>query len=81
VATSWRRTEGGLELDVEVPANATGRIYVPASRPEMVFELGGGKAVPAERAAGVARVGVEGDRVVVEIGSGRYQFRVAAANP
>ncbi len=32
VATSWRRTAAGLELDVTVPANATGRVYVPAPR-------------------------------------------------
>jgi hypothetical protein len=64
---------------VTVPANATGRVYVPASRPEAVSETGGGKVVPAAQAAGVTRVEVEGDRVVIEVGSGRYQFKVAAA--
>ena len=78
VAAGWRRTATGLELDVTVPANATGRVYVPASRPEAVTEAGGGKAVAAAEAASVELVGVEGDRVVYEVGSGRYQFRVAA---
>jgi alpha-L-rhamnosidase len=76
VATRWRRTATGLELDVTVPANATGRVYVPAPRPEAVTEVGDGKAVRAAQAASVQLVGVEGDRVVYEIGSGRYQFRV-----
>ena len=68
----------GLELDVIVPANATGRVYVPAHRPEAVTEAGAGKAVVAAEAASVQLVGVEGDRVVYDVGSGRYQFRVAA---
>ena len=77
VAASWRRTPAGLELDVTVPANATGRVYVPASRPEAVAEVGGGRAAVAAEAASVNLVGVEGDRVVYEVGSGSYQFRVA----
>jgi alpha-L-rhamnosidase len=78
VATSWRRTATGLELDVTVPANATGRVHVPAPRPEAVTETGGGQTVAADHAASVKLVGVEGARVVYEIGSGHYQFRVAA---
>jgi alpha-L-rhamnosidase len=76
VATGWRRTATGLELDVTVPANATGRVYVPAARPEAVTEAGGGRTVVADQATSVKLVGVEGDRVVYETGSGRYQFRV-----
>jgi len=79
VATSWRRTAAGLELDVTVPPNATGRVRVPASGPEVVTEVGDGRVVKAEAAASVKLVGVEGGRVVYEVGSGRYQFRVAGA--
>ncbi|MFL6331968.1 MAG: family 78 glycoside hydrolase catalytic domain [Pyrinomonadaceae bacterium] len=77
VATSWRRTATGLELDVSVPPNATGRVYVPAPSPQVVTEVGRGKASIADRADSVKLVGVEGGRVVYEVGSGRYQFRVA----
>jgi alpha-L-rhamnosidase len=77
VATRWHRTATGLELDVTVPPNAAGRVYVPAPRPEAVTEMGGGKTVMADQAASVKLVGVEADRVVYDIGSGRYQFRVA----
>jgi hypothetical protein len=43
-----------------------------------VSELGAGRAIAAGSAAGVRYVGVEGGRVVYEVGSGRYQFRVAS---
>jgi alpha-L-rhamnosidase len=77
VATRWRRSAKGLELDVTVPANATGRVAVPARHATDVTEIGSGRSVIAARAPSVALVGVEGDRVVYEVGSGRYQFRVA----
>jgi alpha-L-rhamnosidase len=77
VATRWKRTATGLELDVIVPPNATGRIYVPAPNPQAVIEAGNGKAVIAEKANSVRFIGIEGGRIVYEVGSGHYQFRVA----
>jgi alpha-L-rhamnosidase len=76
VATSWRRTAEGLELEVAVPAGATGRVLVPASDPASVVETAGGGRVPAARAASVSLLGVEDGRVVYEVGSGRYRFEV-----
>jgi alpha-L-rhamnosidase len=76
IALEWKRTDSGLELDVTVPPNATGRIQVPASGPQAVTEVGTGQTVAAARAPSVRFVGVEGDRVVYQVGSGRYQFRV-----
>jgi len=79
VASSWRQTPDGLELDVTVPPNATGRVYVQAPGPKAVTEVGEGRVVAADKAASVKLVGVEGSSVVYDVGSGRYQFRVAAA--
>jgi alpha-L-rhamnosidase len=76
VAARWQRTLVGLELDITVPPNATGRVYVPAPNPRAITETGTGEAVAADKAASVKLVGVEGGRVVYEVGSGRYQFRV-----
>jgi len=77
VATRWRRVgASGLELDVTVPPTAAGRVYVPASSAAAVTEIGAGR-VAAERAEGVKLVGVEGGRVVLDVGSGTYRFRVA----
>jgi alpha-L-rhamnosidase len=77
VATRWQRSATGLELDVTVPANATARVFVPAPRPEAVTEVSETVGTPAALAPSVKLVGVEGARVVYDIGSGRYQFRVA----
>jgi len=76
VSTAWRRTPTGLELDVTVPPNAAGRVYVPAPSAESVTEVGSGQAVPALDAPSVSLAGEEGDRIVYDVGSGRYQFRV-----
>jgi alpha-L-rhamnosidase len=79
VAVRWKRVVTGLELDVTVPPNATGRVYVPAATPKAVTEVGKvgkGTKVNADQAEGVKLVGVEVGRVVYEIGSGQYQFRV-----
>lgn len=77
VAASWKRTAEGLELDVTVPPNATGRVHVPAPSPQAVSESGAGQAVPADKADSVKLVGAEGGRVVYEVGSGRYHFVVS----
>jgi alpha-L-rhamnosidase len=76
VASRWRRVAGGLELDVIIPPNATGVVYVPATSAARVTEIGGGRAVPADRAASVRLLRTEGGRVLYEVGSGHYQFRV-----
>ena len=74
VASGWRRTASGLELDVTIPPNARGRVYVPAGSALAVTETGATKP----GAASAARfAGMEGDRAVYAVGSGRYQFRVA----
>jgi alpha-L-rhamnosidase len=81
VASRWRRTRSGLELDVTVPAGATARVYVPASRAADVAEAGYGQPAPAERSPSVTLVGPAEDRVVFDVGSGRYLFRVAGRGP
>jgi alpha-L-rhamnosidase len=81
VATSWRAVSGGFALDVTVPANSTGLVYVPADGPDAVAEIGQGVRVPAQSAEGVRLAGSEDGAVVYRVGSGRYRFRVGAAIP
>ena len=76
VKSAWRRTAGGIQMDVTVPPNATGRVYVPGTDPKLVGEVGSGTPLIAGNAPGVKLVGVQGDRVVYEVGSGSYAFRV-----
>jgi alpha-L-rhamnosidase len=77
VASRWQRTANGLEIDITVPANAMGRVYLPATDVKAVTETTGGKAVQADKAKSIKLMGIEGNYVVYEVGSGRYQFRVA----
>ena len=79
VASRWLRTAGGLELDVTVPPNATGEVHVPAASAGLVTEVGSGRAVAAAQAPSVRLVRAAGGRVVYEVGSGRYRFRVRGA--
>ena len=76
VKSAWRRTAGGIQMDVTVPPNATGRVYVPGTDPKKVGEVGSGTPLIAGNAPGVKLVGVQGDRVVYDVGSGSYAFRV-----
>ncbi len=69
VAVSWRRAGGRFHYEVEIPANATATLELPA-RDDAIRE--GGR--PVAEAEGVRRIGRAGDRVVLQLGSGRYRF-------
>jgi alpha-L-rhamnosidase len=58
---------------VEIPANTTALVYVPASDPGHVRE--GGK--PAASSQGVRLFKQDADQTIFQIGSGRYVFKVA----
>ncbi|MDA0184783.1 glycoside hydrolase family 78 protein [Solirubrobacter phytolaccae] len=75
VASSWKKTSGGLQLNVTVPAGAKGRVHVPATDPAKIGEVGSGTPLIASEAPGVKLVGISGSSVVYEVGSGSYAFR------
>jgi alpha-L-rhamnosidase len=77
VATRWRRIAKALEVEVTVPVGASAEVYVPAPNPALITEAGSGRTAPTDKARSVKLLGVKGDRVVYEIGSGRYLFKVA----
>jgi alpha-L-rhamnosidase len=70
VASSWRRDGERFQLEVNIPANTTAKVYLPASDVAQVTE--GGKAVAS--VASVKFLGMESGRVVLEVGSGQYKF-------
>jgi len=65
VEAGWQRVEGGLDLDVAVPANTDAVVRVPADPGADVTVTGGG---PSAANGGPARG--------YEIGAGDWQFRV-----
>ena len=70
VAVSWRREGTAFILEVELPPNVSGEVWVPASDTGDVQE--GGR--PAREVPGVRFVGQDGGRFKFEVGSGRYSF-------
>ena len=74
VASAWRQTDGGLELDVTVPGNSTAEVHVPAMRKWEVTE--GGR--PAYEAESVKFLRMEDGAAVLAVGSGDYEFATDA---
>jgi alpha-L-rhamnosidase len=78
VAVRWRRpsvVDRGFTLEVEVPANVTATVSLPADGAHGVTESG----VPLDRVRGVRSVGGSSGMTTVSIGAGRYRFRSASA--
>ncbi|AXQ30579.1 alpha-L-rhamnosidase [Solimonas sp. K1W22B-7] len=79
IVSAWKQRDDGFDLDVALPANTTGLVYIPGSDPSAVAETGQGTHRPAQAAEGVRYLGTEGDRLVYRVGSGSYRFRSGKA--
>lgn len=75
IISNWRREGDRLIMEIEIPVNATARIFVQAERPELVREGG----VPASQAPGVKFVNLDRHAVIYRVGSGHYVFSVEHA--
>lgn len=71
VSSAWRTNNGQSELDITIPGNCRAVVYVPAKAAADVTENG----KPVAHAKGVTVLRQEGDRTVLEVGSGQYRFR------
>ncbi len=82
ISSAWHIVGGRLALEVSIPVNSTGIVWLPvreASRP-VITE--GGRVIwreenPVPGVEGVKSVWREGDHVVVEVGSGNYSFQIS----
>jgi alpha-L-rhamnosidase len=71
LTSHWKSGENKqLKLDIEIPANTTATVYIPATEAKAVKE--NNKSLSSS--AGIKISGKEKDYVVVEIGSGKYSF-------
>lgn len=68
IGSRWTQRDGAFRLHVEVPANTTATVYVPAAD---------GAAVSAR--PGVRRLGTAGGYATYAVGSGRYDFTARTA--
>jgi alpha-L-rhamnosidase len=73
VSSHWKKLEGQFILDVEIPANTTATICLPASAKAVIKE--GGKEL--QSVPQVKKVGNEGAYTMLETGSGLYHFTVS----
>jgi alpha-L-rhamnosidase len=71
IASSWRRTDGKLTLEVTIPPNTTATVYVPAAGAGTVTESG---AAPS-KTKGIDFLREEDGVAVYEVQSGSYQFQ------
>jgi len=70
IATAWKMQGKRLTLEVEVPANTTATVFVPARSIADVTEGG----TSAQNAEAVKFLRQEDGKAVFEVGSGKYQF-------
>jgi alpha-L-rhamnosidase len=70
LGSSWTVRGEKLALDIEIPANTTATVYIPADDPEAIFEGG----LPLKRVKEIQVVGSEDGYIILKVGSGRYSF-------
>lgn len=70
ISTEWRQDSSGFSLKVEVPANTSATIYMPASSPASVTESGR----PIQKVKGVTQQAVAQGSCVLDVQSGSYNF-------
>jgi alpha-L-rhamnosidase len=72
LSSSWKIQGTTLIMEVEIPANTTSTVFIPAPDAASVNE--GGR--PLELAKEIEIVGKEDGYVVVNLGSGKYKFEL-----
>jgi len=70
VSSGWELKDGRMKVMVEIPANTTATVKLPGAIVGQVAESG----QPLAAAKGIVRSAQEGQAVVAEVGSGRYEF-------
>lgn len=70
IVSNWKVDGNRFQLDVSIPANTSATVYLPAAVVKSVTE--GGQ--PLGEVKHVKVVGTEGNRVVLQVESGSYQF-------
>lgn len=73
-SVSWEARDGVFALSAVVPVGTTARVFLPGASGKRVTE----SKRPVAKVPGVTVAGAEGDALVVEIGSGRYEFEASA---
>src|SRR5690348_3058923 len=70
VSSSWQKIRGILHVTVQLPPNTTGTVTLPGAAQSRVLEDG----QPIVASDGVYSVRQSASDVIVEVGSGSYDF-------
>ncbi len=70
IASRWKLADGVLTLDIDIPANTTAEVRLPAADVAAVTESG----KPASKAEGVKFLRMQDNAAVFSVGSGDYHF-------
>lgn len=70
IEVAWKRSEGKTRVNVRIPANTAATLLLPTRTLGHITEGGS----PLSEVNGVKRAGIEGDRAVLQLESGRYEF-------
>jgi alpha-L-rhamnosidase len=70
IVTHWKRAADRFELRLTVPVNTSATVFLPAKDQAAIRE--GGK--PLEEAEGVKFTRMAGDRAVLAVAAGTYEF-------
>ena len=71
ITSNWRIAGGQFRLHVEIPANTTATVFVPAKNVESVREGN----TPATKAEGVRFIRMDNAAAVFDVASGSYSFQ------
>jgi len=72
LSSHWKVENGQLVFDVEIPANTTATVYIPAADAKSIIESN----TPIDAVKEITVKGNESGYVIVELGSGIYHFSV-----
>jgi alpha-L-rhamnosidase len=72
ITSNWKRNDGSLEMEIDIPPNSSATVYLPTSDKSSVRE--GGKR-PAN-AEGVTFLRQEEGHAIYQVASGEYHFEI-----
>jgi len=70
LSSGWKVEPGRILMDVEIPANTTATVYLPAINSDVVTESN----VPLSLSKEIKIKGIEDGYLLLQLGSGKYQF-------
>jgi len=72
ITSSWKMENGKLYCNIEIPANTTASIFIPAKTADAIMESG----KPLSSGTEIKISGTDNGYVVLKSGSGKYHFEI-----